>query len=63
MMNTGVLFLALACAAGPQETRREIVKPSASPEEDAKANSDAVVTLGVMADTADFSRFDDKSHR
>lgn len=41
-MTAGLLFLALAGVAGAQETRREITKPSATPEGDAKANSDAV---------------------
>jgi len=36
------LLLALASAAGAQETRREVPKPSPTPEQDSKANSDLV---------------------
>src|SRR6478609_8449400 len=42
LAGTSCVFLALAGAATPQETRREVVRHAPTPAEDAKPNSDQV---------------------
>lgn len=42
LIKTAILLFALTVTATPQETRREIVNPAPTPEQDAKPNSDQV---------------------